>query len=42
MAGGAAIQPASHTPLALSGLRGEGVSTVSVTNAGTWSALGNE
>ena len=40
IAGGAAIQPASPTPLAPSGLEGEGVSMVSVTNAGTCSAEG--
>jgi len=41
MAGGAAIQPASPIPLAPSGLSGEGVSTVSVTKLGTYSALGS-
>src|SRR5438128_9403676 len=40
MAGGAPIQPASPTPLAPSGLRGEGVSMMSVTEVGTCSAFG--
>src|SRR5260370_42327111 len=40
MAGGAAIQPASPTPFAPSGLIGEGVSTEAVTKSGIWSAIG--
>src|SRR5260221_3167185 len=41
IAGGAPIQPDSPTPLAPSGLVGEGVSTMSVVKTGTCSAIGS-